>query len=114
MVASSLIQWTGVVINLAGILIFFLPADLPSNQIPGFVIAVIGVIPNAGSSILERYMNHRGTVSPPRVITVSMGIGSMILVAAGILAQSWPKLSPANWLMTGWLAIVNTAVAFSI
>ena len=112
--ASSLIQWTGVVINLAGILIFFLPADLPSNQIPGFVIAIIGVIPNAGSSILARYMNHRGTVSPPRVITVSMGIGSMILLAAGILAQSWPKLSPANWLMTGWPASVNTAVTFSI
>jgi drug/metabolite transporter (DMT)-like permease len=110
----SLVQWIGVFINLAGILIFFFPADLPANQVFGIAIAVIGVIANAGSSILGRYLNRLGTISPLQVTTVSMGIGSTILMAAGILTQGLPQLSPANWLAVIWLAIVNTAVAFSL
>lgn len=110
----SLVQWVGVFINLAGVLIYFYPADLPSNQIIGILVAVIGVIANAGSSILGRYVNRLGTISPLQVTTITMGIGSFLLLVTGIGIQGLPQLSPANWLAILWLAVVNTAVAFTL
>ena len=110
----SLVQWIGVFINLAGVLIYFYPADLPSNQIIGIIIAIIGVVANAGSSLLGRYVNRLGTISPLQVTTVSMGIGSSLLLITGIGIQGLPQLSPSNWLAILWLAVVNTAVAFTL
>lgn len=110
----SLIQWVGVFINLAGIMIYFIPADLPSNQLIGIVVAIIGVIANAGSSLLSRYVNRLGTISPLQVTTVSMGIGSVLLLITGVISQGLPQLSPSNWLAIIWLAVVNTAVAFTL
>lgn len=110
----SLIQWIGVFINLIGILIYFFPADLPTNQIIGIVIAIIGVIANAGSSLLGRYVNRLGTISPLQVTTVSMGIGSALLLIMGVITQGLPQLSPTNWIAIIWLAVVNTAIAFTL
>ena len=110
----SPMQWIGVLINLAGILIYFFPADLPSNQVIGVIVAIVGVIANAGSSILGRYVNRLGSISPLQVTTVSMGIGSVLLLIAGVFAQGFPQLTLANWLAILWLAVVNTAVAFTL
>lgn len=110
----SLVQWIGVIINLAGVLIYFYPMDLPSNQIIGILVAIVGVIANAGSSLLGRYVNRLGTISPLQVTTVSMGIGSSILLVTGIGIQGLPQLNLSNWLAIIWLAVVNTAVAFTL
>lgn len=110
----SLIQWIGVLINLAGVLIYFYPADLPTQQVIGVMVAIVGVIANAGSSLLGRYVNRLGTISPLQVTTVSMGIGSALLLITGALAQGLPQLSPVNWLAIVWLAVVNTALAFTL
>ncbi len=107
-------QWIGVVINLAGILIYFFPANLPANQVIGIAVAVIGMIANAGSSLLGRYVNRLGTISPLQVTTVSMGIGSALLLMMGVISQGLPRLSPGNWLTIFWLAVVNTALAFTL
>lgn len=110
----SPVQWIGVIINLAGVLIYFYPMDLPSNQIIGILVAIVGVIANAGSSLLGRYVNRLGTISPLQVTTVSMGIGSSILLVTGIGIQGLPQLNLSNWLAIIWLAVVNTALAFTL
>jgi drug/metabolite transporter (DMT)-like permease len=45
---------------------------------------------------------------------VSMGVGAIMLLATGILTQGLPPLSPINWAFIGWLAVVNTAFAFTL
>jgi drug/metabolite transporter (DMT)-like permease len=110
----SPLQWIGVFINLGGILIYFFPVDLPSQQVIGVAIAIVGVIANAGSSLLGRYINRMETISPLQVTIVSMGIGSTLLLIAGVATQGFPQLSPASWLAILWLAVVNTAVAFTL
>lgn len=110
----SPLQWIGVLINLSGVLIYFFPVDLPSRQVVGVLVAIVGVIANAGSSLLGRYVNRLGTISPLQVTTVSMGIGSILLLIVGLFTQGLPQLSLSNWLAIIWLAIVNTAVAFTL
>ena len=110
----NLFQWAGVGLNFAGIFIYFYPVDLPANQIIGIVVAIVGVLANAGSSILGRYINRTGTISPLQVTTVSMGIGAILLLAVGSVTQGLPNLSLTHWAIIGWLAIVNTAFAFTL
>jgi drug/metabolite transporter (DMT)-like permease len=43
-----------------------------------------------------------------------MGIGAVLLLIVGIGAQGLPKLTAANWLIIIWMAIVNTAFAFTL
>jgi drug/metabolite transporter (DMT)-like permease len=37
-----------------------------------------------------------------------------MLLTAGLLAQGMPVLSLKHWAMIGWLAMVNTALAFTL
>lgn len=112
--SPNLFQWAGVCLNLSGIFIYFYPVDLPTNQIVGIVVAVIGVLTNAGSAILGRYVNRSRTISPLQVTTVSMGIGATLLLGTGLVTQGLPPLNPIHWAIIGWLAVVNTAFAFTL
>ena len=108
------LQWSGVGVNLSGILLYFYPVWIPLGQAVGLVAATVGVLANAASSILGRHINREGDIHPSVVTTVSMGVGAIALLVAGITAQGLPSLSPANWLIIGWLAVVNTAFAFTL
>lgn len=43
-----------------------------------------------------------------------MGIGSLILLVVGATIQGFGQLGLRQWLIIGWLAIVNTAFAFTL
>lgn len=107
-------QWGGVCLNLIGIVIYFYPIDLPTSQIIGVVIAIIGVLANAGSSILGRYVNRSASISPLQVTAVSMGVGAVILLGSGAFIQGFPQLTLTHWAIIGWLAVINTAFAFTL
>ena len=107
-------QWIGAAINIAGILIYFYPVDLPAGQVLGVIIVLVSVLTNALSSILGRYVNRAGNVSPLLVTVISMGIGAVILLAVGLATQGLPALSAKSWLLIVWLAVVNTALAFTL
>ena len=48
------------------------------------------------------------------VTTTSMGVGALVLLAAGLITEGLPRLSLQSWLNIAWLAIVNTAIAFTL
>lgn len=108
------LQWLGVAFFAAGILIYFYPVAFPMQQILGLLVVLFGVLANAVSSILGRYLNRSRTLSPLLVTVVSMGIGSALLLVSGILVQGLPPLSLRNWFFIAWLALVNTAFAFTL
>jgi len=108
------LQWGGVVLNLVGVVVYFHPAAFPRAQALGLAAAAVGVLANAGSSILGRGVNRRGDVEPLVVTVVSMGVGALALLAVGLLAQGLPALRIVDWIIIGWLAVVNTALAFTL
>lgn len=75
---------------------------------------VLGLLANASASVLGRAANRTRAVAPIGVTAVSMGIGSGLLLGGGIWSQGLPALSLTGWGIVIWLAVVNTAFAFTL
>jgi drug/metabolite transporter (DMT)-like permease len=110
----ALFQWAGMLLAILGAVIYFYPVDIPQNQTIGVIVAVLGILANAFSSILGREINRTSRHSPLVVTVVSMGVGSILLLAAGISFEETPSLDFQNWAIILWLALVNTAFAFTL
>lgn len=107
-------QWVGVLAAMGGIAVYFLPSEFPAAQITGLAAALLCVLSNTGSALYGRHINHKSHLSPVIITFVSMGIGAVILLAAGIIFQGTGNLTLSDWGIIVWLAIVNTALAFTL
>lgn len=108
------LQWIGVVLFIIGIFTYFLPINFSENQVTGFIVMAIGVLANSGSAVLGRSINRDSRINPIVVTVISMGIGSIILLITGILVQGLPSISNQNLFYLLWLAVINTALAFTV
>jgi drug/metabolite transporter (DMT)-like permease len=108
------VQWFGVVLFMIGIFAYFFPVSLSENQWIGLSVMTVGVLANSASAVLGRNINLEAKINPFVVTVVSMGIGSIILLIIGLITQGLPSISIQNILYLLWLAIVNTALAFTI
>jgi len=107
-------QWGGIVIYLLGALIYFYPVTFPRQQIEGLLIMLVGVLANAFSAVLGREVNRAATLPALAVTVSSMGIGATLLLSVGVVVQEVPALSIQNWVIVAWLALINTAFAFTL
>lgn len=107
-------QWAGMLVFLGGVLLYFYPVQIPAAQWVGLAAVTAGVIANALSAILGRDLNRREEMQPLLVTTLSMSIGSVLLLASGITLQGLPPLGLLDWAIILWLAVINTAFAFTI
>jgi drug/metabolite transporter (DMT)-like permease len=108
------LQWLGVILFILGIFTYFFPVALSDNQGFGLIVMTIGVLANSASAVLGRNINHLARINPVVVTIVSMGIGSIILLISGVVLQGIPQISFQNLLYLLWLAVINTAFAFTI
>jgi len=108
------LQWIGTLLFLAGIITYFFPVELIENQVTGLIVMTIGVLANAASAVLGRNINRDAKINPVVVTIISMGIGSIILLIIGIAIQGLPSISFQNIYYLLWLAVINTALAFTI
>jgi drug/metabolite transporter (DMT)-like permease len=106
-------QWGGVAFFLLGAVVYFLPLEVAFHGL-GLAVAVLAMLANSGGALLGRSVNRRGDLHPLLVTVVSMGIGSALLLATGLAVEGVPRLDGSAWATILWLAIVNTAVAFTL
>lgn len=106
--------WIGIGLSLLGSLVFFYPASFAGGQAFGLVVALVGMLANAGASVMGRRINARENLSPLMVTTVSMGIGGIVLLILGVSVQGIPRLDLGAVGIIIWLAVVNTALAFTL
>ncbi len=109
-----LFQWAGMLLTVIGAVVYFYPVEIPRNQTVGFLVAMLGVLANATASILGRDINRIAKHHALVVTVVSMGAGSVILLVAGMAFERTPGLSAQSWWIILWLALVNTAFAFTL
>lgn len=107
-------QWIGTFLFIVGIIVYFFPVALSSEQALGLIVMTIGVLANSGSAILGRDINRSGKHHPLIVTTISMGVGAILLLVVGITFQGLPNLNTTNIFYLLWLAIINTAIAFTL
>jgi drug/metabolite transporter (DMT)-like permease len=74
----------------------------------------VGVLANAAAVILGRHINHRENLPPVVVTAISMGVGGFVLLAVGLSVDGFPHLTWKLWAIIAWLALVNTAFAFTL
>lgn len=112
--STSFTQRGGILVTIIGALIYFLPLSIEGSQIPGLIAGLVALSANATSSILGRYINTQEKLKPLVVTSVSMGIGGVLMLVFGIVTQGLSNLNLTQWAIIGWLAVVNTAFAFTL
>lgn len=110
----TIIQWTGIMLAVLGAVIYFYPVSILQNQMIGVIVACVGILANAISSILGRDINRSERQNPLVVTVISMGAGSFLLLVAGFAVEETPVLNLKSWGILLWLALVNTAFAFTL
>jgi len=90
----------------------FFSGDLGATAI-GLGAALVGLAANTGASLLGRAVNRGGEAEPLVVTAVSMSAGAVVLLVVGWAAEGLPAVSARAWLIVAWLAVVNTALAFT-
>jgi drug/metabolite transporter (DMT)-like permease len=110
----TVLQWGGTALCLAGVLVYFYPVFLPRQEVVGLIVVGVGLLANALSMVLGRQVNRSSSLEPLAVTVVSMGFGGVVLLIGGILVQGLPRLTSLHWAMILWLAVVNSAFAFTL
>ncbi len=85
-----------------------------SWKIIGLIIVIIGVLANAFSAIIGRSINQAKEVSTVVITSISMFIGSFVLLIAGLIIEDIPQFSIISIGYILFLSIVNTAFAFTL
>lgn len=106
-------QWSGLALFLFGAMVYFLPSGVSFHGL-GLAVGALAMLANSGGALLGREVNRRGDLHPLLVTVVSMGIGSLLLLAAGLATEGMPRPSGWGWAIVLWLAVVNTAIAFTL
>ncbi|MHA1214352.1 MAG: DMT family transporter [Candidatus Hodarchaeales archaeon] len=97
-----------------GVCIYFVPSGSIVFSIINLFIAFLLVNINAISSILGRAINRVAKNTPLLVTGTSMSIGSIFLLLSSILVEEIPEISFESLFLIIWLAVVNTALAFTL
>lgn len=105
-------QVIGTILVIGGAWLYF-SGDLGATTV-GMVAAVVGLAANVGASLLGRHVNREGRLSPVGVTALSMSVGAALLVGVGLTVEGIPSVSLKAWLIIVWLAVVNTALAFTL
>jgi len=111
---TTLLQALGIALALAGALLYFAPLSVPRGSAVGFLLAGGTVIANAVAAVLGRAANRRRIASPVVITGLSMGVGAAILLGSGWATQGLPSLTLRGWGIVVSLAVVNTALAFTL
>lgn len=110
-------QVAGIGLLSVGAILYFGPFEVAPGAAPGFVAAGLCVVAAALSSHLGRSLARDaiGRLGGPIGLTAtSMAVGAAVLLAVGVALEGWPRLGVTGWLIVGWLAVVNTAFAFTL
>jgi len=105
-------QVAGAGLIIVGAVVFF-AGDLGATVV-GMTASVIKLGANVTSSLLGRSMNRSQHLSPLTVTVASMTIGAAALAATGLMVDGVPRVTPTAAAIVVWLAVVNTAWAFTL
>ncbi|MRS02923.1 hypothetical protein EG832_06825 [bacterium] len=108
------LQWSGVLLNLVGVVIYFYPSAFADGALIGILAAVVSLLANVFGSILGRNMNMNGRMRPLPLTVISMGIGAILMLITGLVTQGLPRIGLVSWGILLLLAVVNTAFTFTV
>ena len=112
--SPTFMQWVGISLAALGTCIYFLPVALPPGALIGLAVAVLALLANSSATLQGRQANRDMSLSPLLITFVTMSIGSTLMLVIGLLFQGFGKPTLLDWGFIIWLAVVNTAFAFTL
>jgi drug/metabolite transporter (DMT)-like permease len=107
------IQLVGTALFVVGAAVYLGRGDAVAASLAGLAVAGVGLAANAAAALLGRRVN-RDRHHPVVVTGVSMAVGAPLLLGAGLLVEGWVPPGPEELAIVAWLALVNTALAFTL
>ena len=105
-------QVTGVIMVIVGAALYF-AGDLGATT-AGMAAAIVALGANVVAAVLGRSVNRAGVLPALTITTISMAIGAGTLVFIAVGYEGVPAVTGRGWLIILWLAVVNTALAFTL
>ena len=97
-----------------GVLLYFYPLDFVGVSIIGLIIGLVSLLANSASALIGRAINRAKDTTPLVVTGIMMSIGSVFLMIFAVTTEPIAPLSFTSWFYILWLAVVNTALAFTL
>ncbi|HET7011430.1 MAG TPA: DMT family transporter [Anaerolineales bacterium] len=110
---TSLRQWIGVLLTVAGIYLFF-PALPEGGEALGAGLALVAAVGGAAGNLLTRHLMRDHPLRAGDVSMISMGIGSTLLLLVSRFVEPFPTLTWSSVALLLWLSLINTALAFTL
>ena len=110
---TSFWQWVGIATLVAGLYLFF-DAALDDRNLLGVALAALTGAGVGVSNLITRYVMRDGRSRAADVSLVSMGIGSVALLAVAVPIEGLPSFGARALLILAWVGLVNTAFAFTL
>ena len=107
------LQVTGLLVSLGGMALFFLPG-LQAGAVRGLVILAVGTLAFAAFGLMGRAMARERRVDSLTLTAVPLAIGGGALLIVGWAVEGLPNVTLEGAGIVGWLALVNTAIAYLI
>lgn len=114
---ASAAQLVGIVLLVVGAALYFGAVDLATAGWFGFASAALCAAASTIGQHMARDVNrdaHGQLGGAIGVTSVTMAIGSVALLGAGVALEGWPVLDARAWAIVAWLAAVNTSFAFTL
>ena len=108
------IQSAGLGMGLVGAIAFYYPLTSPPGGWLGALPVIVCGVGYAITTIYTRSLMRDGTVGALDLTVVSMVAGSLGMMLPAWAVEGLPILTAATAAYVGWLAVVNTAVAFTL
>ncbi len=110
----SAMQWVGIALAAIGTSIYFLPFAIQTAALIGLAMTFLAVLTSSVGSLQGRQANRDLSLPPLLITFISMSIGSLLLLGTGLTVQGIGKPTLLDWGILAWLAVVNTAFAFTL
>ena len=105
-------QLGGAILVAAGAIAYF-SGSLEATVV-GMTAAIVGLGATVVGAVLGRAVNREVHTMPLVTTAVSMSIGATLLITTGLIVEGPPTLSGRALVIIAWLAVVNTALAFTL
>ncbi len=105
-------QVVGAMLVAVGATLFF-SGDLGVTAV-GLTAAFIALLANSIASVAGRAVNRSTATTAVVVTALSMAVGASVLLVVAVAIEGVPDVSARAWGLIAWLAVVNTALAFTL
>ena len=113
---ASALQVGGIAVLIAGVIVYFGLEAPPDDATAGLLAAASIPVVVGGAAVLGRRVavGSRDYGGPASMTAIAMLVGAGMTFVLALVFEGVPSFSPSAWLLIVWLAVINTALTYTL